>query len=418
MDKDLQDTRSRTETPSHCFVRSMAPSTDTSAIICHILASRSAQPNTFGAKIPVPTALKVHMSAHLLRHYDDKIVAEFLKYGWPINYNSHQSPLSTPHNHQSALAFADHVRHNIKTELSFGAIAGPFSVNPLSKPLICSPLQTVPKRGSSKRRVVMDLSFQPDRSVNSAIPLNTYLDSPFKLRLPGIDRLCELILSKGRGCLIYKKDLQRAYRQIPINPRDYHLLGFNFDNQFYFDTRCPFGLRTSAMICQRTTKAVIYIFTQSDFSADVYLDDFYGAEVPALANTAFATLQTLFDSLGLASSPEIDSPPAVEMVCLGILVNTEDLTLRVLDSWLRDLSDELRLWLSRERFTMKELQSLLGKLSFVTACVHVSRIFLSRLLNALRSFPSHAKHQPVTRAMRKICCGGTLSFPSSTVFRL
>lgn len=89
------------------------------------------------------------------------------------------------------------------------------------------------------------------------------------------------------------------------------------------------------------------------------------------------------------------------MVCLGILINTEDLTLRVPDSRLRDLSDELQLWLSRKRFTIKELQSLLGKLSFVTACVHASRIFLSRLLNALRSFPSHAKHQPVTLAMRQ-----------------
>ena len=215
MDKDLQDTHSRTETSSHCFVCSTAPSTDTSAIIRHILASRSAQPNAFAAKIPVPTASKVHMWAHLLCHYDDKIVAEFLKYGWPINYSSHQSPLSTPHNHQSALAFADHVRHYIKTESSFGAIAGPFSVNPLSKPLVCSPLQTVPKRGSSTRRVVMDLSFPPDRSVNSAIPLNTCLDSPFKLRLPGIDRLCELILSKGRrGCgLMFqnKKYAERKY---------------------------------------------------------------------------------------------------------------------------------------------------------------------------------------------------------------
>ena len=61
----------------------------------------------------------------------------------------------------------------------------------------------------------MDLSFPPDRSVNSAIPLNSYLDSPFKLRLPGIDRLCELILSKGRrGCgLMFqnKKYAERKY---------------------------------------------------------------------------------------------------------------------------------------------------------------------------------------------------------------
>ena len=230
-------------TSSHCFVCPTAPSTATSAIICHILASRSDQPKAFGDKIPVPTALKVHMWVHLLRYYDDKIVTEFLKYGWLINYSSHQLPLSTPHNHQSALTFVNHVRHYIKTELSFGAIAGPFVVNPLNKPLICSPLQTVPKRGSSKRRVVMDFSFPPDHSVNSGIPSNTYLDSPFNLRLgPRIDGLCELVLSKGCGCFVYKKDLQRAYRQIPIDPRDYHLLGFNFDNQFYFDTCCPFSL--------------------------------------------------------------------------------------------------------------------------------------------------------------------------------
>jgi len=42
------------------------------------------------------------------------------------------------------------------------------------------------------------------------------------------------------------------------------------------------------------------------------------------------------------------------MVFLGILVNTKDFTLRVPESRLRELSDELHLWLSRERFTVKE----------------------------------------------------------------
>ena len=112
--------------------------------------------------------------------YHDKIVVEFLKYGWPINYTASQSPHSTMCNHPSALAFPDHVRHYIQTELSFGAIAGPFSTNPLHKPLVCSPPQTIPKRGSSKRRVVLDLSFPPTFSVNSGIPMNTYLNFPFR----------------------------------------------------------------------------------------------------------------------------------------------------------------------------------------------------------------------------------------------
>jgi len=150
------------------------------------------------------------------------------------------------------------VQHYVNTELRYHAIAGPFRDNPLPQSLICCPLQTVPERVA--RRVVMDLSFPPHASVNSGIPDSSYLNEPYKLRLPGFDRLCEFILQLGKGCLLYKLDLQRAYRQIPIDPKDYHLLGFRFNNLLYFDTRCPFGLKTSAMICQRTTKVVCSLF--------------------------------------------------------------------------------------------------------------------------------------------------------------
>ena len=212
-----------------------------------------------------------------LQDYHDSNIVKFLRYGWPINYTADKFPESSSSNHPSALSYSEHVDYYIATELELGGIVGPFIHNPLPRSLICSPLQTVPKRGSTKRCVVMDLSFPPSCSVNSGIPDNTYLDEHYKLRLPGIDRLCEFILQHGRGCLLYKLDLQRAYRQLPIDTKDYFYLGFRHKNMFYFDTRCPFGLRTSAMICQRTTKAVVHCFTALGFFADVYLDDFYGA---------------------------------------------------------------------------------------------------------------------------------------------
>ena len=214
---EFQDTLSHTGTSSLVSLNANTQRSNVSAVIRHILASQSDSPNAFGSKIPVYTALKINRWEDLLLDYHDKIVVEYLKYGWSINYCASQSPHSTMCNHPSVLAFPDHVRHYIPTELSFGAIAGPFSTNPLHKPLVCSPLQTVPKRGSSKRPVVLDLSFPPTFSVNSGILSNTYLDSPFKLRLLGINRLCKLILAKGRGCCVYKKDLQRAYRQFPID---------------------------------------------------------------------------------------------------------------------------------------------------------------------------------------------------------
>ena len=141
------------------------------------------------------------------------------------------------------------MQHYVNTEICYHASAGPFRNNPFPQPLIYSPVQTVTKHGSSKRRVVMDLSFPPHASVNIGILDSSYLNKPYKLRLPGIDRLCKFILQLGQGCFLYKLDLQHAYRQIPIDPKDYHLLGFCFNNLLYFDTRCPFGLKTSATIC-------------------------------------------------------------------------------------------------------------------------------------------------------------------------
>ena len=244
------------------------------AVVADILASKCPQPNACGAKIPVSSQLNISVWRHYLTDYVDHVVVAFLQFGWPINYTSSVLPQPTHTNHQSALAYPEDVQHYLSTELSFGALAGRFKENPLSDDLITSPLQTVYKRGSSKRRVVMDLSFPHAASVNSGITKTHYLDNAFQLRLPGIDRLREFIISKGSGCYVYKKDLKRAYRQFPIDPKDYKYLGFMWDGILYFHTRCPFGLRSSALVCQRTTRAVIRVFTKEGYTADVYLDDF------------------------------------------------------------------------------------------------------------------------------------------------
>ena len=371
-----------------------------SSIVKHILASKHDRPNAFGAKIPVSSPLNIAAWESRLQDYHDSDIVKFLRFGWPINYTADSLPEASVSNHPSAISFSDHVDYYIATELEHGAIAGPFHYNPLPRPLICSPLQTVPKRGSTKRRVVMDLSFPPSHSVNSGIPDNSYLNEHYKLRLPGIDRLCQFILQHGRGCLLYKLDLQRAYRQLPIDPKDYFYIGFRHRNMLYFDTRCPFGLKTSAMICQRTTKAVVYCFTQAGFFADVYLDDFYGADVPARAPLAFQSLKNLLHELGLRTSPDKDCPPSTNMVCLGVEVDSEHFTLSVTATRVQDLLTELAFWASCEFYTLKQLKSLLGKLSFVAACVTPGRIFMSRLLNNLRAFPSSRPRLKVSADMQ------------------
>ena len=85
-------------------------------------------------------------------------MVDFLRYGWPINYTATTRPVSS-HNHPSAPNFDSRVQAYLDTELPYNAIAGPFHHPPFDDDFVCSPLQTVPKRGFSTRRVVMDLSF-------------------------------------------------------------------------------------------------------------------------------------------------------------------------------------------------------------------------------------------------------------------
>ena len=64
------------------------------------------------------------------------------------------------------------------------------------------------------------------------------------------------------------------------------------------------------------------------------------------------------------------------MNCLGILVDTVAFTLEVPATHLTDLQAELTTWQVASFFTKKQLQSLLGKLSFITLCVKPGRIFM------------------------------------------
>ena len=87
-------------------------------------------------------------------------MANFLAFGWPINFRSSFSPTPSTSNHSSTVRFPDALDSFIAAEISHGATAGPFYHNPFPTHLQTSPLQTVPK-DDCKRRVVLDLSFPP-----------------------------------------------------------------------------------------------------------------------------------------------------------------------------------------------------------------------------------------------------------------
>ena len=119
-----------------------------------------------------------------------------------------------------------------------------------------------PSYSSTKRRVILDLSFPKGSAVIEGILKEFYLESKISLTFPRVDDLVEIIKGKGRQCLFFfKRDLKRAYRQIAVDPGDVSLLGYNFKHIYYFDKFISIGLRSVAYICQMVTNAVRFMCT-------------------------------------------------------------------------------------------------------------------------------------------------------------
>ena len=76
-------------------------------------------------------------------------------------------------------------------------------------------------------------------------------------------------------------------------------------------------------------------------------------------------------------------PPSIVMTFIGILFKTEKMTMEVTPERLHEIKLLLQTWLDKETSSLKEIQSLLGKLNFIAACVKPGRIFISRMLKWL-----------------------------------
>ena len=205
----------------------------------------------------------------------------------------------------------------------------------------------------------------------------------------------------GHGCYIYKRDLHRAYRQFSVDPLDYPLLSYTWQGRLYFDTVLPMGLRSASMACQHITSAVCYVCSEAGFTVLNYLDDFMSIDSASRAWQSYSYLEDLFSRLGLQESVSKAIPPAQKVTCLGVEVNTLDMTLTVDPARLASLQSTLQLWLSKRTCTLKQLQSLVGQLMFVSKCVRQSRIFVSRILDLMRGVNAPHHHLCLKSEFRK-----------------
>ena len=178
---------------------------------------------------------------------------------------------------------------------------------------------------------------------------------------------------------------------------------FHMEKKHIFcDTVLSMGCRSSAYLCQRVTNAVAFIMFKIGILVLNYLDDLASAETKENALFAYNTLSTLLQNCGIEEAKGKSYPPCTVMTFIGVLFNTESMTIEITPERLMEIKKLIKLWLHKEKASLKDIQSLLGKLNFIAACVRPGRLFASRMLRWLKALhSSNTKYHMIPTYVKK-----------------
>ena len=367
----------------------------------HEAVLKGGYPNRWGARIPVKTKWNLERFEELLKDYSDSEVVEWIRYGWPSGrLPTLPDPGISTRNHKGVTDHPGVLKAYIEKEQGQRAVMGPYSKIPFRAKVGIALLSTRPKKDSAERRVILDLSFIPGDSVNDGMIKDNYMGLQAKLTFPRVDDFALRIYRLGKNCVMFKVDLSRYFRQLPLDPGDYSLIGYIIDGQIYFDKVLPMGMRTARYIVQRVTNAITFIHRQMEFFLLNYVDDFVGTEVKELVWKSYQALITLLEELRVDTSVEKLVPPTTRLEFLGVMFDSQKMTMEISKEKMTEIIAEIKTWLLKVSARRVEVESLIGKLQFMAKCIKAGQIFLSRLIGWIRSM-NRTEYYAIPHEVRK-----------------
>lgn len=346
----------------------------------------------------LPTPVNPAKLAQYLIGYDKtktKYLLEGFRNGFHLEFEGKRG-FQLSSNLKSALENKEVVTKKIAKELKEGRIAGPFSELPF-KSLKISPLGIVPKKTPNQFRMIHHLSYptKQEGSVNAGIS-----DDSAAVHYAGINDAVGFIKELGIDAFCCKTDIRSAFRILPVSPKDYELLGFMWEGKYYYDRCLPMGCRTSCKIFEEFSSAIEWIARNKlGMNAVVHiLDDFLFIE-----RSKFSCLQKFNEFLDvcgdigipLAADKTVLPTQVIEFVGIELDVRLRETRLP-LDK-IEKCTRLLHSFMSKDRCTIKEMQSLIGTLNFACSVILPGRAFLRRFINLLMNVSKHQKFITISR---------------------
>ena len=350
----------------------------------HTMHSVSADIYSDAAKVRI-CPMNVDRCKELFKGYDQdrlEVVLNNIEFG--VQLHSNIVSTNRPddfYNHKSALEHYDLVSKKLEKELKKGRICGPFPVKPPG--LIVSPLASVPKDKGTDIRLIHDLSFPKGCSVNSHIPKELCF-----VEYETLDDCLSIIASLGKRTLMSKTDISSAYRIFEVRKADYRLLGFTWNNQFYWDRCLPMGCSVSCGKFEEFSKLLQWMMKckfNVAFMSHI-IDDFmfFGPHSSHLCQQYLDLFIQVCQYLGIPIKFEKTFNASTCLELHGIKVCTETMVASLPIDKLEKANTLIDNMLSRSKTSIKELQELCGFLNFCLRIIPSARPFMRRLYNATR----------------------------------
>lgn len=238
-------------------------------------------PSPHLGRISSPLSSNLLVWRKRLRLHPDQEFAEYilngLGQGFRIGFNHMTPRRSATRNMPSAMEHPEVVVRYLREEGKAGRLLGPFRPGQIPG-LQVSRFGVIPKgRNTGKWRLITDLSFPKDYSINDGID-----PTLCTLQYTSIDKIARAAHRVGSGALLAKADIKSAYRLVPVHPEDRLLLGVEWEGLHYIDAMLPFGLRSAPKIFTAVADALEWCIRQRGVTGiNHYLDDFVIVAPPA-----------------------------------------------------------------------------------------------------------------------------------------
>ena len=300
-------------------------------------------------------------------------------------------------NLKSAFEFPALIQDKINSEILAGRVAGPFYTPPIPA-LRVSPIGLVPKKSPGKYRLIHHLSYPYGFSVND------FIDPKLaSVQYTSFDEAVFMLQDLGRNCKLFKMDLLHAFRLLPVKKSMFPLLGFKMNEKFYIDKCLPFGCAISCRTFEQFSTFLEFAVKRRMKSGSLlhYLDDFLGGDK---THSACKALMQVFRhcmaDLGVPLAEDKSEGP-VEVLCfLGLELDSIEMVVRIPKAKILEIIEKIEWVLSKDKITLKQMQSLIGSLNFCCRAIVPGRPFCRRLINATCGLTKPIHHIPVNKPMK------------------